>query len=159
MPTADQIISALNLEPLDEEGGFFRQTWILPSSSGAPRGTAIMYLVTPHSFSALHRLDADEVFHFYLGDPCEQVVIDSDGELTTHILGSDVMAGQHVQTVVPRNTWQGTRLLPGGAWALLGTTMTPGFHQDGFELATMGDLASLPIEVASIAAGYLADGA
>lgn len=159
MPTANEIILALNLEPLDGEGGYFRQTWILSSTSGAPQATAIVYLVTPESFSSLHRLDADEVFHFYLGDACEQIVIGTDDEMETRILGSDVIAGQHIQTIVPKGTWQGTKLMPGGKWALLGTTMTPGFHTAGFELATRDDLKSLSIETATIATEYLADGA
>ena len=160
MLTANDVITALNLEPLDGEGGFFRQTWILPGEdSGAPLGTAIVYLITPESFSALHRLDADEIFHFYLGDPCEQIVIDAQGNLSTATLGHDILAGHQVQTIVPKGTWQGTKLVEGGRWALLGTTMTPGFHLEGFELASRKDLSSLTIEVARRATGYLADGA
>lgn len=159
MLTADEVIAAFGLEPLEGEGGYFRQTWILPSESGAPLGTSIMYLVTPESFSALHRLDADEIFHFYLGDPCEQIVIGEDGEVESYILGQDFGAGQLVQNVVPKGTWQGTKLVEGGDWALLGTTMTPGFHLDGFELASRDDLNSLPVETAAIATPYLAEGA
>lgn len=159
MPTAEEIISALNLQPLDGEGGFFRQTWILPSSDDAPAATAILYLVTPDDFSALHRLHADEVFHFYLGDPCEQIAIHPDGDLTTTILGSDVLTGQQVQTIVPKQCWQGTRLVEGGQWALLGTTMTPGFNLQGFELASRNDLQTMPIEIAAVATSYLAGGA
>lgn len=159
MLTADEVISALNLEPLDGEGGFFRQTWILPSEAGAPQATAIVYLITPESFSALHRLDADEIFHFYLGDPCEQIVIDEQGGLVSTVVGHDILAGHQVQTIVPKGTWQGTKLIDGGRWALLGTTMTPGFHLGGFELASRNDLSSLTIGVAGIATDYLADGA
>lgn len=159
MPTAEQIIEALKLEPLGGEGGFFKQTWILPSQSGAPIGTAIIYLVTPDSFSSLHRLDADEVFHFYLGDACEQITINADGELTTTTLGPNVLEGEQIQSVVPKGSWQGTKLIPGGQWALLGTTMAPGFHLQGFELATVNDVNSMSIETATIATGYLAEGA
>lgn len=159
MPTAEEIIDVLNLKPLEGEGGFFRRSWTLSSDSGPPRATAIFYLMTPDSFSALHRLYADEVFHFYLGDPCEQFVISEQGEVTTTILGHDLLAGQQVQSAVPKGLWQGTRLLEGGEWALLGTTMTPGFYEDGFQLATSGDLKSLSTEVAAMATGYLADGA
>lgn len=159
MPTAEEIIAALDLQPLEGEGGFFRRSYTLPSESGPPRATAIFYLMTPESFSALHRLYTDEVFHFYLGDPCVQIVINREGEVETTILGSDVLAGQQVQTAVPKDLWQGTKLLDGGKWALLGTTMTPGFHEDGFQLATADDLKSLSIETASIATSYLADGA
>ena len=159
MPTANEIIDALNLQPLPGEGGYYRQTWILPSEGDRPAGTAIVYLITPESFSALHRLDADEIFHFYLGDPCEQIVIDLAGQLTTAVLGPDVLAGQQVQTVVPQGCWQGTKLVDGGSWALVGTTMAPGYHQAGFELATAAALQSLAAEVAAIATRYLADAA
>jgi len=36
---------------------------------------------------------------------------------------------------VPRGVWQGARLLPGGAFALLGATVSPGFEFADFELA------------------------
>jgi predicted cupin superfamily sugar epimerase len=159
MPTASEVIDALNLQPLPGEGGYFRQTWVLPSVGGRPAGTAIIYLITPDSFSALHRLDADEIFHYYLGDPCEQVVIDSAGQLTTSVLGPDVLAGQCVQTVVPQDAWQGTKLVEGGRWALVGTTMAPGYHHAGFELATKDHLCDLAPHIAAVATSHLADGA
>ena len=157
MPTAEEMISMLDLKPLPGEGGYYRETWILPSGSDRPAGTAILYLITPSSFSALHRLDADEIFHFYLGNPCEHLVISPDGELTSVILGPDVLSGQHVQSVVPKEHWQGTRLLEGGQWALIGTTMVPGYHQAGFELAHASDLQGLPSQTANAATRYLAE--
>lgn len=159
MTTASDIIEALDLQPLPGEGGYYRQTWILPSADGRPDGTAIIYLVTPESFSALHRLDADEVFHFYLGDPCEQLTIDPDGNINVTVLGPNVLAGELVQAVVLRRYWQGTRLVEGGNWALVGTTMAPGYHQDGFELATSNDLKEFKPDVVAAATRYLADGA
>ncbi len=154
--TVDDVITHMGLVPLAGEGGYYRQTWV-EEGKNRPLGTAIMYLVTPESFSALHRLDADEVFHFYLGDSCEQIVISPSGELTTRILGQDIAAGQHVQAIVPNDHWQGTRLVEGGAWALLGTTMAPGYQQSGFELATIDDLADLEEGLAMIASRYLAE--
>jgi predicted cupin superfamily sugar epimerase len=105
----------------------------------------------------LHRLDADEIFHYYLGDPCEQVVINPAGQLTASVLGPDVLGGHRVQTVVPKGSWQGTKLLEGGSWALVGTTMAPGYHPDGFELASMDALRELHADVAAMATSYLAD--
>ncbi len=159
MTTAKEVIDLLGLEPLGGEGGYFRQTWIEHAETGRPLGTAILYLITPESFSGLHRLDADEVFHFYLGDACEQVVIHPDGAWGTTMLGSDIVSGQQIQSVVPKHTWQGTRLLPGGSWALVGTTMAPGYLQSGFELATSESLAELDPELAARAFRFLADGA
>ena len=135
--SAADVIEHLRLEPLAGEGGYFRQTWSTPgvASSPDPLGTAILYLVTPESWSALHRLTYDEVFHFYLGDPCEMVMASDAGELVEVRLGPDIGGEDRVQHVVPAGWWQGTQLARGGAWALLGTTMAPGFRQDAFELA------------------------
>lgn len=135
---ADEVIARLGLEPLPGEGGWFRQTWVSPASKpgATPAGTAIYYLVTPESWSALHRLQDDEVFHFYLGDSCVMVMASPDGELREVRLGPDLAAGELVQHVVPAGWWQGTQLAPGGAWALLGTTMAPGFDPNRFELAS-----------------------
>ena len=159
MVTAQEIIETLGLEPLAGEGGYFRQTWIADAENGRPAGTAIIYLVTPDSFSALHRLDAPEVFHFYKGDACEQIVIDPAGNLTTTVLGSDILVGEQVQSVVPADCWQGTKLVEGGEWALVGTTMAPGYLQSGFELATVADLRQFTIDIAATATSYLAEGA
>jgi len=30
--------------------------------------------------------------------------------------------------------WQGSRLVPGGHWALLGATVAPGFEREDFEI-------------------------
>lgn len=158
MPTAHEVIDRLGLQPLPGEGGFFRQTWIAPGEK-RPLGTAILYLITPSSFSALHRLDADEVFHFYLGDPCQQLTIAPDGSAREITLGQQILAGEEIQTVAPCGHWQGTRLLDGGEWALVGTTMAPGYMQSGFTLATARDLESLPAKVAERAVSYLANGA
>jgi predicted cupin superfamily sugar epimerase len=136
--TAHNITARLELAPLAGEGGYFRQTWVSPGVAAGPDpiGTAIYYLVTPDSWSALHRLIDDEVFHFYLGDPCVMAMASPDGEVREIRLGPDLAAGERVQHVVPAGWWQGTQLAPGGSWALLGTTMAPGFPLDGFELAT-----------------------
>lgn len=146
MIDADQIIRSLNLRPLEGEGGFFVETWqgpnvSLPEGVGAlsghlrPIGTAIYYLITPDSFSVLHRLRADEMFHFYLGDPCEMLLLGPSGQVETRRLGTDLAAGMQPQVVVPAGWWQGTKLHRHGRYALLGTTMAPGFHQNDFELA------------------------
>ena len=77
--------------------------------------------------SALHRLPGDEVFHFYLGDPVRMLQLWPDGTSRKLVLGTDLGAGQVPQLVVPGGVWQGSVLVDGGAWALLGATMAPGF--------------------------------
>lgn len=155
--TAGDVIAALDLHPLEGEGGFYRQTWIARGDrEECPIGTCILYLVTPDSFSALHRLVHDEIFHFYLGDPCETVMIARDGTLSEAILGQDIAGGMNVQHVVPAGHWQGTRLIAGGEWALLGTTMAPGFHPAGFELATLDLVETLEPDVAERVRAFIA---
>jgi hypothetical protein len=145
--TAERIIELLGLEPLLEEGGLFRQTYrsadeiqaaALPPRYNASRSmaTAIYYLLTddPDSFSALHRLKTDEVYHFYLGDPVEMLLLHPEGAGERVVLGQNLAAGQRVQFMVPAGAWQGSRLVTGGSYALLGTTMAPGYEQDDFEL-------------------------
>ena len=140
MITAAQLVERLGLHPLPEEGGLFSQSYVsaeslaeasLPPrySAAHPFCTAIFYLLTdaPDSFSALHRLPTDEIYHFYLGDPVEMLHLYPDGSSEAVFLGHDVMAGQKVQHVAPAGAWQGSRLRPGGRLALLGTTMAPGY--------------------------------
>lgn len=145
--TAEQVIQALGLQPLPVEGGLFRQTYqsseLVPLAGlperypreARPFGTAIFYLLTnqPDSFSALHRLPTDEVYHFYLGDPLELTLLYPGGEGRQVILGQSILEGQQPQFCAPRGVWQGSRLVPGGEFALLGTTMAPGFTPTDYE--------------------------
>ena len=143
--TADEVIGLLGLRPLPEEGGYFVQTHraadvaveALPAgSTGArPGKTAIYYLVTPLEFSALHRLPGDEMFHYYLGDPVDQVRLWPEGGGEVVRIGADLRAGQRPQVLVPGGVWQGARLVVGGphGFALLGTTMAPGFDFADYE--------------------------
>ena len=155
MVTADDVIRELDLKPLQDEGGYFRETYRsekvnapatvfgIESTDSRVISTAIYYLVRPESFSALHRIKSDEVFHFYGGDPVEMIQIDDQGNLKKFIIGSDIFNGQTPQVVVPRGTWQALRLIKGGAWALMGTTVSPGFEFSDFEL---GDRETLTKE-------------
>ena len=149
--TAEELEKLLNLLPLPVEGGLFAETYRTPEgvlqAALPPRydgdrsfGTAIYYMLIPDDFSALHRLKSHEIYHFYLGDPVTLLLLHPDGESEVITLGQDIRAGQRVQTVVPHGTWQGSFLQPGGAFALMGTTMAPGFDSADFEL---GDRESL----------------
>lgn len=145
MLTAAQLIRHFDLKPLPVEGGYFRQTYRAPETiavqalparyrSDKAFGSAIYYLLTsdPESFSALHTLPTEEIFHFYLGDPVEMLLLYPDGRSERVSLGQDILNGQQVQFVVPRGVWQGSRLIPGGRFALLGTTMAPGFESSDY---------------------------
>ena len=142
--TADEVTQLLQLKPHPLEGGFFRETyrsrWMvsgeyLPQGMSGSRsvGTAIYYLITPESFSPLHKLSGTEIFHFYAGDPVLMLQLLHDGNSQMVTMGNDLAAGQQPQVVVRGNVWQGCKLAPGGKWALLGTTMSPGFDPADYE--------------------------
>lgn len=134
MIPVDELKHILELTPLTFEGGFFRETYRSPDS------TAIYYLITPDSFSPMHRVAADEIFHFYYGDPVEMLQLTPDGKGRATRLGTNFEIGEEPQIVVPKGTWQGTHLLPDGKYALLGATVAPPFQPNLFEL---GNRASL----------------
>ncbi|WP_337173152.1 cupin domain-containing protein [Paludisphaera sp.] len=155
MSQASEIIKALNLQPHPIEGGFFRETYRgaatvsggqLPQGyrGKGPRalGTAIYYLLTAETFSEMHRLPTEEVFHVYLGGPARMLQIDPDGTHREIVLGTDVLAGQSPQVVVPPDVWQGTTLEPGVEFILLGATMAPGFDYDDYEQGRRADLVA-----------------
>lgn len=133
-PTAQVLIELLHLKPHPREGGFFAETYRSSQKLGSHSlATAIYYLLTSETYSALHRLPGDEIFHFYTGDPVEMVQLAPDGTGKKVLLGIEVQKSMHPQVVVPGNSWQGCRLLPGGHFALLGTTMAPGFAYEDYE--------------------------
>jgi predicted cupin superfamily sugar epimerase len=141
-----KLIDHFKFEPLVVEGGRFKQTYksaerlpenLLPAGcvGSHPMGTAILYFYTadPDSFSAVHKLPLDETYHFYFGDPVEMLLLYPEGKSERIILGQDVLNGQHVQFTVKRGIWQCSHLLPGGQYALAGTTMSPGYEDSDYE--------------------------
>jgi predicted cupin superfamily sugar epimerase len=153
--TAEELKKLLRLDPHPREGGWFRQTWraqepippdALPSryvaarDAGRAAGTAIYYLLEPNTFSEMHRLASDEVFHFYLGDPVEMLQLWPDGTGRRMVLGKDLAGDELPQTTVPHGIWQGSRLIPGGQVALMGCTVSPGFEYADYESGNRAEL-------------------
>jgi predicted cupin superfamily sugar epimerase len=152
--TADEVKKILGLTPHPREGGFYIRTYesgeMLPATaipggrySGARHtATAIYYLLEPGTFSEMHRLQSDEIFHFYAGDPVEMLQLRTDGTGALVCIGNRLELGERPQLVVPLGVWQGSRLVPGGQWALLGCTVSPGFDFDDYEAGSRNDLCA-----------------
>jgi uncharacterized protein len=149
--TADDLRQLLQLEPLTIEGGYFRETYrsagqipqsALPPAYKGPRAfsTCIYYLLTPDTFSLFHRLPGEEIFHFYLGDPVEMLELHPDGHGELITLGTDLRSGMRPQHIVPGNVWQGARLKEGGRFALMGTTVAPGFDYADYQAGNRDEL-------------------
>ena len=155
--TTDEVKKFLGLQPHPREGGWYVRTWESPefielARYDSPRrtSTAIYYLLEPHTFSEMHVLASDEIFHHYLGGAVEMLQLFLDGGSARTILGKDIAAGQKLQHVVPRGVWQGSRLLS-GEWALLGCTVSPGFEFEDYRDASAEELiAKWPAEAEMI---------
>lgn len=145
--SAQQVVDALGLEPLDQEGGFFRRTaeaglWVRPqNASEDSRAYSVIYaLFTPEGFSAMHHLTTDEVWCWHAGDALESLRLASDGTGKIVRLSMNVAAGDRPQDVIPAGIWQGTRLVEGGRWALVSCIMAPEFRWPDFTLGGREDL-------------------
>jgi predicted cupin superfamily sugar epimerase len=150
--TAEDVKKLLGLKPHPREGGWYVRTYEAAELvaaeafadgrySGARRtGTAIYYLLEPETFSEMHRLKSDEVFHFYAGDAVEMLQLVEKGKGQTLVIGNDLLRGQRPQVVVERGVWQGSRLVEGGRWALLGCTVSPGFEFEDYDAGERKEL-------------------
>jgi len=145
--SAQDVVAALGLEPLDREGGFFRRSaesglWVRPQdTSEDSRAYSVIYaLFTPEGFSAMHRLTADEVWCWHAGDPLASLRLGPDGSGEVVRMGLNVVAGAHPHDVVSAGVWQGTRLVEGGRWALVSCIMAPEFRWQDFTLGERDEL-------------------
>lgn len=138
---AEKIIELLQLKPLYGEGGYFRNTYVSERTlEGESIGSCIYYLLGKDDFSHLHRLEGDEMYHFYMGDPVELFLLDEEKGGEKIILGGDIFKGESLQYLAPAGIWQGSRLVPGGSFALLGTTMWPAYSEASFLPGNRGEL-------------------
>ncbi|MBM4282052.1 MAG: cupin domain-containing protein [Deltaproteobacteria bacterium] len=144
---AQQLVASLGLQP-HPEGGFYKETYRatrVVDVDGRVRAasTAIYFLLTTGTFSALHRIRSDEVWHFYAGADLEVVSFDEQGRLLRERVGASAATGAVPQLVVPAGRWFGSRLADDGdadAFALVGCTVAPGFDFADFELGTREEL-------------------
>jgi uncharacterized protein len=147
---SDRLIRKLELLP-HPEGGLYRQTYrseecVLRSHADQPReerraSTAIYYMLRHDDYSAWHRIDSDELWHFYLGDPLFIHVLNPQGELVTHILGNTLeQPDGDFQVLVPAGHWFAAERTGPRGFSLAGCTVAPGFEFEAFELADIGEL-------------------
>ena len=135
MKPAD-IIQLLGLKP-HPEGGYYCETWRAPAEEGGrPSGTAIYYLLAAGEVGRWHRIDSDEIWHWYGGGPLRLTMLADGGTKRHFLLGPDLAKGERPQILVPKFHWQMAE--PLGAWTLVGCTVSPGFIFEAFELAPAG---------------------
>lgn len=141
-PRAQALIEALHLQA-HPEGGYYRRLFESPQQSAAGRvcSTAIVFLLPAGVVSRWHRVDADELWHFYEGAPLELLIADQPDAIRRERLGP-VAAEQLPQRAVLAHAWQSARSL--GDFTLVGCTVAPGFDFAGFCL--LADDAQAQVE-------------
>jgi predicted cupin superfamily sugar epimerase len=150
--TAAEVQAALHLEP-HPTCGFVAETYRsadrigpgglpAPFADGRPLGSALFFLVTPDAPVHPHRIRNDQLYHHYLGDPLEVLLLFSDGSHAVEVLGADIRAGQRVQLIVPGGTFHTARLAAGGRWHLGGSTEWPGVEPPDVETADVDALSA-----------------
>lgn len=139
------IIEQLELQP-HPEGGFYRRTYCSreritrSNADGASTqrhaSTGIYYLLHDQAYSAWHRIDADEMWHFYAGDPLLIHMLDEQGAYNVQRLGDMLHDPKAAfQLVVPAGCWFAAEREGTQGYSLVGCTVAPGFEFGSFELA------------------------
>lgn len=135
------------------EGGFYREVYrsteTIPHSALPPRftgkrsfSTSIYYLLQKGDFSAFHRINSDEGWHFYAGGPLHVHIL-HNGQYQRVVIGSEITEGHHLHYVVPAGAWFASEPGEGTSYSLVGCTVSPGFDFADFEMAERKSLLEI----------------
>jgi len=153
MNSIDILIATLKLQP-HPEGGWYAENYrsaetilhtALPERFSGERSfsTAIYFLLPAGTFSAFHRIQSDECWHFYEGGPLNIYVLNQQGALSIIKLGNDLPGGETFQGVVPAGCWFASKPATENGYSLVGCTVSPGFDFADFELADATELSAM----------------
>lgn len=150
---AAELIATLGLRP-HPEGGYYGEVFrsaarVRPADRDVERAalTTIYFLLESGEWSRWHRVQADEVWHFYEGDPLDLLWLDAGGDAVRRVRLGPAASGTRPVAVVPAGCWQAAR--PLGNYTLVGCTVAPGFEFGDFTL-----LADAPEDLARLRAGH-----
>lgn len=143
--TVSKLVERFQMMP-HPEGGYFKEMYrsgelirkeSLPERFTGDRhfSTAIYFLLEQGNFSAFHRIQSDECWHFYAGHSLHVHIIHQDGKYELIRLGDKIADGEVFQAVVPAGCWFASETAPGGLFSFVGCTVAPGFDFADFELA------------------------
>jgi predicted cupin superfamily sugar epimerase len=159
--TAEEIRDLLELEP-NRTCGYVRETYKsdlqiapgglpAPFADGRPVGTALYFMVTPQAPVKLHRIDNDQLYHYYLGDPIEVLLLRGNGDSELVIVGPNIVGGHLVQLFIPGGTFHTARITGKRRWFLGASTEWPGVvvRDRDVELGNADELAAKYPEAAA----------
>jgi len=150
--TADEIKTLLKLEP-SPTCGFARETYTsdlkiaagdlpAPFAGGRPLASALYFMVTPEAPVKLHRIRCDQIYHYYLGDPIEVLLLRENGDSELVVLGPNIVGGHMLQLLIPANTFHTARVTGKSRWFLGGSTGWPGVVPSDIEIGNAEELAA-----------------
>lgn len=148
--TVEELVKTFDLKPHPEGGYYFeyyRDAGVIPKSVLPDRfkgdrnySTNIWFLLPEGKKSNLHRIPADESWHFYLGGPLTVLQISPKGKVEKIILGQNIKSGEKLTHVVPAGYWFGSYPNPGTPYSFVGCTVAPGFDFADFEMGKREEL-------------------
>jgi predicted cupin superfamily sugar epimerase len=157
--TAEDVRKLLDLTP-NATCGYVRVTFVskqriapgglpAPFAEGRPAGSALYFMLTPEEPVKLHRIRNDQLYHYYMGDPVEVLMLLTDGTTELHVVGPDLRKGQKAQLFIPGNTFHTARVIGQRRWFLGGSTEWPGVEPVDVELGNAETLAARYPKVAA----------
>lgn len=150
MTSLETLIKQLDLQP-HPEGGYYKETYrsqgdisedCLPETYGGSRNyaTGIYFVLTSDNFSSFHKINQDEMWHFYDGAPIRLHIVSKEGKYDYHIIGRDVLSGQVPQLVVKGGDWFAAEVVGNDTYSFVGCTVSPGFDFKDFVLPKRQEL-------------------
>jgi len=149
-------IEKLHLKP-HPEGGFYGESYrsgetiaksALPGRYGGDRvfSTQIYFMLVAGNFSAFHKVNSDETWHFYDGSSVIlHLLVPAEGLVDIRLGVED---GANPQYTIPMGVWFAAEVSDGGDFSLVGCSVAPGFDFDDFELANKETLYSqFPLDI------------
>ncbi|WP_196895007.1 cupin domain-containing protein [Aureivirga marina] len=148
--TAQYFIDKFEMLP-HPEGGFYKEVYrsegtipkeVLGEEFSGDRNyaTGIYYLLKSENFSAFHKINQDETWHYYAGSPVIVHTIDKEGNYSQQEVG---LEGDGIpQYVVPAGVWFAATVKNKEDFSFVGCTVAPGFDFDDFQLAEREKLIS-----------------
>jgi uncharacterized protein len=112
-----------------------------PFAEGCPAGSALYFMVTPEAPVRRHRIRNDQLYHYYLGDPIEVLMLHADGTTERVVVGPDLRGGQRGHLLIPGNTFHTARLIGCRCWFLGASTEWPGVEPADVEIGDVDSLA------------------
>ena len=134
---AQKIVTKLDLDKT-YEGIYLKRRYQKDSQDLRPAATSTYAVAAWYAPSLLHRLDCDELWHFYAGTPLDIFILENS-VLRVETLGNDIYKGQKPLIIVPGGAVFGALVPEKSDWCFFGCTCIPGFYSEKCEFIKKDD--------------------